>query len=247
MAIVMKKSRATKAKITAYIATFTALVFAATSVIVVETPATKGFFNLGETMVYTAALLGGIVVGTIAGGLGSALADLYLGYPHYAPGTLIIKGIEGFIVAHLSSRFRRLNIAQWKVVSVISAIIAFGLVAGLGYTYYRGETILYFLGSEVEFSIPGELWFILGALLSLGILYLGFKYDPKVGGDVYAIILGGLEMVLGYFTYQVVVLRYPPMVAALEIPVNLGQATIGLLVALPLARTIKAMGAKVET
>jgi len=147
MAIVMKKSRATKAKITAYIATFTALVFAATSVIVVETPATKGFFNLGETMVYTAALLGGIVVGTIAGGLGSALADLYLGYPHYAPGTLIIKGIEGFIVAYLSSRFRRLNIAQWKVVSVISAIIAFGLVAGLGYTYYRGETILYFLGS----------------------------------------------------------------------------------------------------
>ncbi len=243
----MKPSRATKAKLTAYIATFTALVFAATSVIVVETPATKGFFNLGETMVYTAALLGGTLVGCFAGGVGSALADLYLGYPHYAPGTLVIKGIEGLIVAYLSLRFRRLNITQWKAISIISALTAFGLIVGLGYTYYRGETILYFLGSETRFSIPGELWFILGLLFAAGILYLGFKYDPKVGGDVYAIILGGLEMVLGYFTYQVFVLKYPPMVAALEIPVNLGQATIGLLVALPLARTIKAMGAKVET
>ncbi len=243
----MNTSRAVKARVVAYIATFTALVFAATSVIVVETPATKGFFNLGETMVYTAALLGGVIVGTIAGGLGSSLADLYLGYPHYAPGTLVIKGVEGFIVAYLSHKFRKLNIGQWKTVSIISAILAFGLVAGLGYTYYRGETVLYFLGSEFRFSIPGELWLVLGALLALGILYLGYKYDPKVGGDVYAIVLGGLEMVLGYFTYQVVVLKYPPMVAALEIPVNLGQATIGLLVALPLTRTIKAMGAKTET
>ncbi|MCE4620798.1 MAG: ECF transporter S component, partial [Desulfurococcales archaeon] len=78
-------------RVTVYSAVFIALVFAAT-LIAVSTPVTNGYFNLGESMVYTAALLGGTLVGTIAGGIGSAMADLYLGYSHYAPGTLIIKG-----------------------------------------------------------------------------------------------------------------------------------------------------------
>lgn len=240
----MSKTRAGLSLIVSFAATFTALVFAATSIIVVETPATKGFFNLGETMVYTAALLGGYIVGSFAGGIGSALADLYLGYPHYAPGTLIIKGIEGLIVGFLALKIKRMNIKQWKAVSVIAAIVAFGLVSGLGYTYYRGETILYFLGQSYTFSIPEFLWPILGLALAGIIMYLGFNVDPKIGGEVIAVIIGGLEMVLGYFTYQVLVLGYLPMVAALEIPVNLGQASIGLLVAIPLSKTVKAMGAR---
>ena len=35
----------------------------------------------------------------VAGGLGSALADLLTGYAHWAPWTLVIKGIEGWIAA----------------------------------------------------------------------------------------------------------------------------------------------------
>jgi len=239
----MMSQRAKKSLFAAYLATFTALVFIATSVIVVETPATKGFFNLGETMVYTAALLGGPIIGAIAGGVGSALADLYLGYPHYAPGTLVIKGIEGFLVGYLVWSLKRISLKQWKLVTLVTAILSLGLVGGLGYTYYRGETILYFLNHTTTFSIPGMLWPVLGILLALVIAYVGLKSDPKIGGEVIAVIIGGLEMVLGYFTYQVAVLGYLPTVAALEIPVNLGQASIGLLVSIPLVRTVKAMGA----
>ena len=235
--------RARKSLLAAYLATFTALVFIATSVIVVETPATKGFFNLGETMVYTAALLGGPIIGAFAGGVGSALADLYLGYPHYAPGTLVIKGIEGFLVGYLALVLKRMNIKQWKMLTLITALIALGLVGGLGYNYYKGETILYFLNHTVTFSIPGLLWPILGLLLASVIAYVGLRSDPKIGGEVIAVIIGGLEMVLGYFTYQVAALGFLPTVAALEIPVNLGQASIGLLVSIPLVRTVKAMGA----
>jgi len=230
-----------------FLATFTALVFVATSVIVVETPATKGFFNLGETMIYAAALLGGYYVGMIAGGLGSSLADMYLGYPHYAPGTLIIKGLEGFIVGFLALKLKQLNIKQWRLFTLIAAALALTLITGLGYSYYRGETHLYFAGMEFTFSIPATLWIVLGLLFAIAFVYLGFKVDPNVGGEVIAIIVGGLEMVLGYFIYQVAVLGYMPSVAALEIPVNLGQATIGLLVALPLTRTVKAMGVRTLT
>jgi len=240
-------SRARLSLTAGFLATFTALVFVATSAIVVETPATKGFFNLGETMVYTAALLGGYYVGMVAGGLGSALADMYLGYPHYAPGTLIIKGLEGLIVGFLALKLKRLNIRQWRLFTLFAAILGLFLIAGLGYNYYSGETHMYFAGLEFVLSIPSALWIILGIAFAAGICYLGLKVDPKVGAEVLAVIVGGLEMVLGYFTYQVAVLGYLPTVAALEIPVNLGQATIGLLVALPLTRTIKAMGAKTLT
>jgi len=235
--------RARKAVFTAYLATFTVLVFIATSIIAVEVPATKGFFNLGETMVYTAAILGGPIVGCIAGGLGSSLADLYLGYPHYAPGTLVIKGVEGFIVGYLVWLLKRTSTRWWRLTTVAVAIASFTLISYLGYTYYRGETVLYILNYTVKFSIPGLLWFILGFIVALLVVYTGFRSDPRIGGEVVAIIVGGLEMVLGYFIYQVAVLGYLPVVAALEIPVNLGQLSIGLLVAVPLVRVVKAMGA----
>ena len=49
------------------------------------------------------ALLFGRRAGATAGGLGSAMADLLGGYPHWAPFTLIIKGIEGYVVGALGA------------------------------------------------------------------------------------------------------------------------------------------------
>jgi len=51
-----------------------------------------------------------------------------------------------------------------------------------------------------------------------------------------------LEMVTGYFLYQVLYLHYEVYVAATEMPVNIGQAVIGLIVALPLVKTLRGMG-----
>ncbi|MCX6655008.1 MAG: ECF transporter S component, partial [Candidatus Bathyarchaeota archaeon] len=49
---------------------------------------TGGFFNLGDAIVMTTALIFGPIIGGVAGGLGSALADLLLGYSAFAPFTL---------------------------------------------------------------------------------------------------------------------------------------------------------------
>ena len=73
---------------------FTAFVAVSTMIVNAYVPATKGFFNVGEIMVYTSAILMGPIVGSFAGGVGSMLADVSLGYTVFAPGTLIIKGIE---------------------------------------------------------------------------------------------------------------------------------------------------------
>ena len=103
-------------------AIFTALVAMATIAFSVYVPATYGFFNIGETMVYTSAIVMGPIVGGFAGGVGSALADIFLGYGSYAPGTLVIKGVEGFIVGYLA-RNLFLNYSKKKSVS-LSIIIS---------------------------------------------------------------------------------------------------------------------------
>ena len=74
---------------------FTSLVCVATMAFSVYVPHTRGFFNIGETIIYTTALLFGPFIGAFAGGVGSMVADIFLGYPYYAPATLIIKACEG--------------------------------------------------------------------------------------------------------------------------------------------------------
>ena len=70
-------------------ALFAALCSVATMLIHIPIPATNGYINLGDGVVLLGAFLLGPVYGMAAGGLGSMLADLLLGYAAYAPGTLV--------------------------------------------------------------------------------------------------------------------------------------------------------------
>jgi uncharacterized membrane protein len=73
--------------------------------IVVQIPnAMGGYFNVGDVMIFVSALTFNPIVGGIAGGLGSAIADLLLGYAYFAPFTFIIKGLEGFIAGLVKNK-----------------------------------------------------------------------------------------------------------------------------------------------
>jgi uncharacterized membrane protein len=153
-------------------AVFAALVFVVTSQIPpIPIPATSGFFNVGETAIYIAALVFGPLVGALAGGIGSALSDIYLGFPLFAPGTLFIKGAEGLIVGFLSVKLRKYS----SNLTVCASI---------------------------------------------------------------AVIAGGLEMVTGYFLYEQFVLGIPFLVALAEVPFNIAQMIIGLIVAVPVMHAV---------
>ncbi len=69
----------------------------ATMLVQIPIPPTRGYLNFGDIMVFTSALLFGRFVGGLAGGIGSATADMITGYAYFAPYTLIIKGLEGFL------------------------------------------------------------------------------------------------------------------------------------------------------
>ena len=150
-------------------AVFAALVFVATYSFVVSIPATSGYFNLGETIIYVVALIFGPLAGALAGGVGAMIADILLA-AQFAPGTLIVKGFEGALVGFVNQKLHK------RISRSLSATIA--------------------------------------------------------------IIVGGLEMVAGYFIYEQLVLGYPMAVALAEVPFNLVQMIVGLVIAVPVVHAI---------
>ena len=223
-------------------AIFTSFVFVATVIFSSYVPQTTGFFNIGETMVYTTAILFGPLVGAFAGGVGSMFADLFLGYSHYAPATLIIKGCEGAIVGFLSRKKIVLKSKiQWKIFTFIAGLVVGLLLAGVGSIYYSGSVELY-IGipppetPNIVLSIPPLFWYGLGVLVTFLTTLMGFVFDPEIGWLVFTIIIGGLVMVTGYFLYQQF---YLSVAAVAEIPLNVGQMCVGLIVAIPLVRAVR--------
>jgi len=223
-------------------AVFTALVCVVTMVFSIYVPATEGFFNIGESMVFLSALLFGPLVGAFAGGVGSMLADLLLGYPHYAPATLIIKGCEGAIVGMLKKRNPQLSSKlHWKFFTIVLGIVAGFLLGWVGTTYYSGDVKLTLGSGEFMFFVPVEFWVLLGIITASSVAALGVLADPQFGWTVFSVIAGGFVMVLGYFLYQRFLI-YPlfniEVVAIAEIPVNIGQMIIGATAALPIAKIV---------
>ena len=223
-------------------AMFTAFVCVATMVFSIYVPSTEGFFNIGESMVFLSALLFGPYVGAFAGGVGSMMADILLGYSYYAPATLVIKACEGYVVGFLKRNNPRfLSLAQWKLLTLFLGLIAGGVLSAVGIIYYSGAIELT-LGSIIySLFIPRELWIVLGALVALFIAVIGFAAEPEFGWTVFSVVSGGLVMVLGYFLYQMFFIGWLfdiQVIAIAEVPFNIGQMIIGAMVALPSARVV---------
>ncbi len=225
-------------------AVFTALVFVATYSFVINIPATGGYFNLGEIVIYVAAIVFGPLVGGIAGGVGAAISDALVA-PQFAPGTLVIKAFEGVVVGYLGKRaVKQITTSKWRAFAVLLGIVVGLLLAITGALYLSGNISLY-LGipapAEPTFSffVPAELWYVIGAITALLIVYAGLKVGPQTGWTVFSIIPGGLVMVFGYFLYETLVLG--KAAAIFEIPLNIGQMLIGLIVAVPITRVVLRM------
>jgi uncharacterized membrane protein len=223
-------------------AVFTGLVCIATMIFSIYVPATEGFFNVGESMVFLSALLFGPFVGAFAGGVGSMLADILLGYPHYAPGTLFIKACEGAVVGALKKRNPKLRSKlQWKLLTTILGVVAGVLLGWIGSIYYSGEVELTLGWWVFKLYIPTYFWVFLGVAIAISIAAIGFIADPEFGWVIFSTITGGFCMVVGYFLYQWLLI-YPlfkiEVVAAAEVPVNIGQMLIGTIVALPIVKVV---------
>jgi len=230
----------TPLKLTAAIM-FIALVCVVTISFTLSVPVTGGYFNLGEAIIYIAALTFGPMVGALAGGVGAAIADIIVA-PVFAPGTLIIKGVEGAIVGFLGKKLvKQTSKSNWRIYTALLGIAVGVLLATTGAVYYSGSVTLY-MGippppePTVTVFVPAEFWYLLGSVTALLIIFASFKIEPQLGWTIFSTIIGGLAMVIGYFLYEQIVLG--KTAAIFEIPVNIGQMLIGLIIAIPVARFV---------
>ncbi|OGS42523.1 MAG: hypothetical protein A3K67_07560 [Euryarchaeota archaeon RBG_16_62_10] len=123
----------------------TALTTAVTMVLVVPFPPTRGFFNLGDAMVFFTALTFGWRAGAICGGIGSAAADVLLGFGYFAPITLVAKGSEGLVAGALGRLGGGRSAAKFLGVAVGSVCMVS--------TYFFAEWVLYGVGPAIA-EIP---------------------------------------------------------------------------------------------
>jgi len=220
---------------------FAAAVAIATVSFSVSVPATRGYFNIGETAIYVSALLFGASVGGLSAGIGSMIADLILGYALFAPATLVIKGIEGAIVGSLGRRREALSQRLRRSLAAVTSIALGTMILVVGSCYYTGS-VEFTLASPLnpisfKADVPLTFWIVLASVTAVSILYVSLKYDPSLNWEIVAVLVGGAEMVAGYFLYEQLILG---VAAVVEIPVNIGQMMIGAVVAIPLVRAVRA-------
>ena len=136
-----RRSGVSPAKQISFAAAFAALCCVSTMLITIPLPA-SGYFNTGDVFVLLSAWFLGPLYGSFAAAVGSALADVFCGFPLYAPATFFVKGLDAF-VAYLVWAFLKKLIKRDSLDFLTRAVGAiFGeLLMVLGYFAY--ECVLY--------------------------------------------------------------------------------------------------------
>lgn len=150
-----------------------ALVAICTMVIKVPVPATGGYVNFGDIMIFIVSIILGKKNGFLAGAFGSCLADILMGYIIFAPGTFIIKGIEGFLCGFIYEKLKdRIN----SVLVIGGACLISGLFMVFGYFIY--ETLIFTIEYSIAAVIPNLVQGIVSAIAAIP-MAIAFKKATK--------------------------------------------------------------------
>ncbi len=136
-----------------FAAMFAALICVATMLIQIPSPM-NGYVNFGDCFILIAAWVLGPVYGFAAGGIGSALADLFAGYAHYVPGTFVIKGLIAVAAALIARAFIQRS-PRLRLAGYLTGAIAGEAIMVFGYFGYAG--LLLGKGFGAWASVPGNV------------------------------------------------------------------------------------------
>ena len=141
-------------------ALFAALACVATMSIKIPTPGTSGYIHPGDAIVILAGVVLGPAWGFLAGGIGSAMADLLGGYFVYVPITFVIKGLVSLCSALLYRKVGKNSKSRYTAV-ILGGVADIILVAGEYFIY----------GAGAFASVPANLVQGIGGLILSAVLY----------------------------------------------------------------------------
>lgn len=158
----------------AVLAVMIAVVTVFTLAVRVPIPGTPGgYVNFSDVAIYFTAYAFGPWIGFIAGGVGTALADL-IGFPATAPLTFFAHGLEALVAGLIVWRFKSLRgmLLGWVAGAVIMAGLYFlGEAAGIA-AYTLPQAI-----GEAPFNIVQNL---VGGLVGIPLVYAVRKAYPPI-------------------------------------------------------------------
>ena len=221
-----------------------ALTTIATMMIAIPVPFTNGYINLGDSMVFMSVLILGWRYGAVAGGIGSALADVFLGYVNYAPWTLCIKAmmavLMGLVIEKAIGSKRNAVIATAATVTFwlifhfsVRRIIQYEAANDPASLLSDQVTKVSQLGAFLN-SMQSQLMvaaLLIPVFLILVSLFLRKKEHFVIPyAEIVGMTLAGLWMVFGYYIAGGVM--YGSFaVSAFSIPMNMIQFTMSFVVA----------------
>lgn len=132
-------------------ALFAALSCVATMSIHIPTPGTGGYIHPGDAVVILSGVILGPVYGLLAGGIGSAMADLIGGYFIYVPITFVIKGLVALAAGLIYQKLGHSSKTRFTAV-ILGGVADIVLVAG---GYCLCEIFLYGTSGALA-SVPGQ-------------------------------------------------------------------------------------------
>lgn len=157
-------------RLLAVTAVMVAIVFATTMIQLTLTP-DGGYIHLGEAGILFSAFVFGPWVGAVVGGLGTALADVTLGFPLWAPFSFFIHGLQGWVAGWIVRRWPGPG-------GLILAAVLGGVIVVVGYL----PVGIVFEGTGVAFAaIPFNLLQVaLGGIIAVPLYYLVRQAYPPI-------------------------------------------------------------------
>ena len=160
-------------KINAKTITMNALAIAMVGVLTMfpQIPIPLGYMHLGNCCILLAGSFFGPVTGLVAGGIGSAMADLITGYPQWIIPTLIIKSIMGLAMGAICQKKGE----RCKMASARTLLASLAAIVIMIFGYFVGGSILYGNVVTGAAQIPGlTLEGVIGIIL---FYVIGFAFE----------------------------------------------------------------------
>jgi uncharacterized membrane protein len=129
----MERYNASKIRLLALVGLMTAVTIVFTMIVRIPIPLTRGYITLADVAVYFSAFAFGPIVGGLTAGLGTGLADLIGGYPHWMILSFLIHGLQAVVAGFIGRKGTFPSMILGALVGAVIMVVGYSTAGALLY------------------------------------------------------------------------------------------------------------------